>query len=144
MRLACSLILSLLFAATGFAQSRLTIDTLGRKEIKTAVKESSFSKLLEGTVDDSDLLVFVQVYEPDLKEWRSYRATVEITKSEKTGGYPWHAICHFGGYDGRGVGLSYQVRVVALDPRQPGQTRLSNSLPAGALQTNSFSIKRVK
>jgi hypothetical protein len=144
MRLACCLILSLFFAASTFAQSRLTIDKLDRKEIKTAAKEGAHSQLLEGTVDDPDLLVFVQVFEPDMNKWRSYRATVERIKSEETGAYQWHAICHFGGYDGRGVGLSYQVRVVALDPKKPGQSKLTKSLSAGALQTNTLTIKRVK
>lgn len=116
MRLACAF-LSLLFAASAFAQSRLAIDKLDRKNLNEASKEVPYSALLEGTVDNPDLVVRVLVYEADSMEPRSYRATVDETRVDPSGGYRWRAVCYFGEYNGRGAGLSYKVRVVAMDPK---------------------------
>ena len=116
MRLACGILSALLLAATVFPQSRLTIDRLNRQDIQAIPKEVSYSTLLEGTVDDPRLAVYVLVYEPGIGGWKTYPATVDETRIDEAGGYRWRAICHFGEYGGQGVGLSFQVRVIAIEP----------------------------
>ena len=59
MRIACSFLFSLLFAANVVAQSHLTIDKVDREEINASVQEIAFSAVLEGTIDDLNLAVFV-------------------------------------------------------------------------------------
>lgn len=141
---ACGVLLALLFATNVFAQSRLTIDKLDRKDIKAVAKEVPFSTLLEGTVDDPDLAVYVMVYEPAIKAWRSYRATVNSHKPDPAGGYRWRAICHFGEFDGRGVGLSYLVRTIAVERSMIGKMDFSRVLQEGVLQTNALTVQRVR
>jgi hypothetical protein len=143
MRLACGFLLLLICAASAAAQSRITIDKMHRKDINAAVKEVSYSTLLEGTVDDPDLAVYVMVYESRIKAWRSYRATVINQVLDSAGGYRWRAICNFGEFDGRGVGVSYQVRVIAMDPKLLGKFDWSDPFQAGVLKTNTLAIKRV-
>lgn len=142
MRLACVFLLSLLFAASAFAQSRIAIDKLDRKNLNEASKEVPYSALLEGTVENPDLLVRVLVYESGSIEPRSYQATVDETRVDPAGGYRWRAVCYFGEYNGRGIGLSYKVRVVAMDPKmiKDGADILSTT----SLQTDAIEFKRVR
>jgi hypothetical protein len=144
MRIACSFLMSLLFAVGALAQSRLTINKIDCKDITEAAKEVPFSALVEGTVDDPDLLVYILVHEPRLNAWRSYRATVENYEADEAGKYRWNAICQFGEMDGLGVGASYQVKAIALDRKISGQARITNRLPADALRSQTIAIKRVK
>jgi hypothetical protein len=144
MRKQCICLLSLFLAATVFAQPRLTIDKLDREDIAAIAKEVSFSTLLEGTIENPDLAVYVLVREPNGNDWRSYPATVDGTRVDPAGGYRWRAICHFGGYDGDGVGLSYKVRVIAIDPERITPGNLLNSLWAASFQTGDITIKRVR
>ena len=53
-------------SAEAFAQSGLAIDKLEGNGIQQAVKEVGFSALLEGTVADASLAVFVFAYQPRL------------------------------------------------------------------------------
>jgi hypothetical protein len=96
MRRTCALALFLLIAAGVFAQSRLNIDKLDRKSLSESKKEVASAALLEGTVSDSKLSVFVMVYEPDTKAPRFYETTVDETRTDPAGGYRWRAICNFG------------------------------------------------
>ncbi len=50
MRLACVFLLLQLLATGAFAQSRLAIDKLDRKNLNVASKEVPYSVLLEGTI----------------------------------------------------------------------------------------------
>jgi hypothetical protein len=50
MRLTCVFLLSLLLAASSFAQSQLAVDKVDRKSLNEAAKEVPYSALLEGTV----------------------------------------------------------------------------------------------
>ena len=144
MRLACRFLLAVLLATNAFAQSRLSIDKLDDKDIIKAVKEVAFSTMLEGTVDDPKLAVYVLVHSPG-GAWRSFPAVVEGTRVDPAGGYRWRAICQFGDYDGRGVGVSYQVRVAAFTPKHIKRNgNLMESVSRGSLQSNAITIKRVK
>jgi len=144
MRIACSFLFMLLFAANVPAQSGLTIDKVNRGEIKAAVQEVAFSSVLEGTVDDPNLAVYVMVQDPAAKSWRSHRATVAVQNPDAAGRYKWYAICHFGKLDGQGVGSSYQVRAIAVDSKKAAQVQSSGSPAAGTLQSQTLTFKRVK
>ncbi len=144
MRLACGVLSALLLAATVFPQSRLTIDRLNRQDIQTIAQEVSYSTLLEGTVEDPGLAVYVLVYEPGIGGWKTYPATVDETHVDEAGGYRWRAICHFGEYGGQGAGLSYKVRVIAIEPERIKPGNLLDSLQAVRLQSSDLTIKRVK
>jgi hypothetical protein len=142
MRLACVFLLSLLFAANTFAQSGVAIDKVDRKNLNEGAKEVPYSALLEGTVANPDLAVRVIVYEPGSTESRSYQATVDETRVDRAGGYRWRAVCYFGEFNGRGVGLSYKVRVVATDPKKTrdGADLLSTS----SIESDDIELKRVR
>ena len=142
MRLACVFLLSLLFTASAVAQSQLAIDKLDRKNLNEASKEVPYSALLEGTVDNPNLLVRVLVYESGSTEPRSYRATVDETRVDPAGGYRWRAVCYFGEFEGRGIGLSYKVRVVAMDPKKIKDG--ADTLSVSSLQTDAIEFKRVR
>jgi hypothetical protein len=142
MRLACVFLFSLLFTANAFAQSRLAIDKLDRKSINEASKEIPYSALLEGTVDNPDLMVRVLVYESGSTEPRSFPATVDETRIDPAGGYRWRAVCYFGEYSGRGVGMSYKVRVVAMDPKKIKDG--ADTFSTTSLQTDAIEFKRVR
>lgn len=144
MRIVCSFLLLLFLCTTVLAEPKLIIDKLNRKDINTAPKEAAFSTLLEGTVSEPDRAVFVLVYEPQKNVWRSYRANVQGHESEPGSGYKWRAICHFGEFDGRGVGDSYQVRVIAQDRKLPSKVDGNEQLQSSALQTETIVIKRVE
>jgi hypothetical protein len=144
MRTACAFLLCLLLSTSGLAQSALTIDKLKRKDINTEAKEVAYSTLIEGTVNDPDLAVYVLVHEPRINAWRSYRASVDRRNSAASGPYRWGAICHFGEFDGRGVGASYQVRAIAIDPKDLSSFDWSSPFEQSAFQTNAVAIKRVK
>jgi hypothetical protein len=141
MRTACAFLLCLLLSTSGLAQSALTIDKLNRKDVNATAKETAYSSLIEGTIEDPDLTVYVQVLDPRNSAWRSYKAIVDKIKPDPDGRYRWRALCHFGEYDGRGIGASYQVRAIALDPQN--STRLDGSTES-TLLTNTIAIKRVK
>jgi len=132
------------FSSPAFAQSVLLIDKLERQDLVLAKKEVAFSALLEGTVSDLDLAVFVLVYQPGWGAWRFFPATTDGTKRDTGGGYRWRAICHFGEFDGRGVGDSHQIKAVAVDRAHIGTGNLPLPLPAGTLQTSLVTVKRVK
>ena len=58
--------------------------------------------------------------------------------------YRWRAICHFGEFDGNGVGDSRQIKAVVVDRASIGTGNLPLPLPAGTLQTSLVTVKRVK
>src|SRR5256885_10408602 len=103
------------FSSLALAQSVLLIDKLERQDLLLAKKDVGFSALLEGTVSDPDLAVFVLVHQPRLGGWRIFPATTDGRNRETNGGYRWRAICHFGEFDGRGVGDSHQIKAIAVD-----------------------------
>jgi hypothetical protein len=135
MRLACVFLLSLLLLSSSFAQSQLAIDKVDRKGLNEAAKEVPYSALLEGTVGNPDLMVRVLVNESGSTDPRSFRATVDETRVDEAGGYRWRAVCYFGEYYGRGVGQSFKVRVVAVDPKNIKDG--ADSLSASSLQTDT-------
>jgi len=124
------------------AQSALTIDKLERQGIAKAAKEVGFSSLLEGTVSDPDLVVFILVRQAQSKGWRVFPATTERSPESK-GRYRWRAICHFGDLDGRGVGAEYQVKAIAFEPAALAQG-LSLKRSQGAPTTEPVILKRAK
>src|SRR5881628_2506556 len=130
------------FSAEAFAQSGLVIDKLEGNGIQQAVKEVGFSALLEGTVADANLAVFVFAYQPGLNAWRTFPATTD-SRPGSDGKYRWRAICQFGEVDGPGVGDTYQVRAVAFD-RSTIAARLPARLPLSAPKTSIIALKRVK
>jgi hypothetical protein len=144
MRIAATALLSLLFAVNALAKSSLIIDKVNRKDVTTASKEMPFSALIEGTVSDPTLAVFVMVHDPKIQAWRAFQAIIDDTRADLAGGYRWRAICQFGEFHGEGVGNSYQVRAIAIDWRLIGIGNLPDPLPANALQSNAITIKRVK
>ena len=121
---AVSLVFSFHLFPQAFAQSVLLIDKLERQDLLLAKKEVAFSALLEGTVSDPDLAVFVLVHQPRLGGWRIFPATTDGRNRETNGGYRWRAICHFGEFDGRGVGDSHQIKAVAVDRARIGTGNL--------------------
>ncbi len=133
--------LFLILAASGYAQS-LTIDKLERKPVSQATKEVGFSALVEGTVSDPELEVFVFVLQPHLGGWRLFPATTDH-RPESKDRYRWRAICQFGELDGKGVGGSYQLRAVVFD-----HATVAAGLPAAAIgkatKTEVVVLKRVK
>lgn len=144
MRIACGFLFSILIAANALAQPGLAINKVDRQDLKASVQEVSYSTLLEGTVDDPNLAVYVMVYEPSIDAWRSYRATVADQERDPAGTYKWFAICHFGEIDGRGVGASYQVKAIAIDRRNLAKVKLSDSLSSSAHKSQTLTFKRVK
>jgi hypothetical protein len=70
MRLAFRFLIVLFIAVCAFGQPRVTIDKMDDKDISKASKEASFSSLLEGTVDDPNLVVYVLVSYPNKNGWR--------------------------------------------------------------------------
>ena len=144
MRIACSFLLSLFLAVNVLAQSALTINKVNRKELTATAPEVAFSTVLEGTIDDPTLAVYLIVRESGNNAWRSYPATVADQKPEPSGKYKWYAICQFGEVDGRGVGNSYQVRAIAVDRKQLGKKMISDFLETGSPQSRTITIKRVK
>jgi len=141
---AVSLVFSFHLFPQAFAQSVLLIDKLERQDLLLAKKEVAFSALLEGTVSDPDLAVFVLVHQPRLGGWRIFPATTDARNRETNGGYRWRAICHFGEFDGRGVGDSHQIKAIAVDRARIGTGNLPLPLPADIPQTGLVTVKRVK
>lgn len=142
MRTIPALALLCIFSVHSQAQSRLTIDKLERADVAAAAKEVPFSSLLEGTVADPDLEVVVFVFQPHLKGWKPFVATVD-TRSEGKGVYRWRAICQFGELGGKGIGDTYQARAVAFD-RVVAAKGLTDKAVDGALKTEVIVVKRVK
>ena len=143
LRAALSIIFCLAhFPAESFAQSGLAIDKLEGNGIRQAVKEVGFSALLEGTVADASLAVFVFAYQPRLNAWRAFPATTD-SRPGSDGKYSWRAICQFGELDGPGVGDTYQVRAVAFD-RSTIAARLPARLPLSVPKTSIIALKRIK
>lgn len=132
----------LLAAASAAAQSTLTIDKLERQGFAQTSRQVGFSNLLEGTVSDPDLVVFVLVRRAQSKGWRVFPATTERLP-ESTGRYRWRAICHLGELDGRGVGAEYQVKAIAFEPGALAQG-LSLKRSQQAPATEPVILKRVK
>lgn len=132
---------TLLLPASVFGQS-ITIDKLDKHDLAQAKKEVAFSTLLEGTVNDPNLQVFVFAYQPHLKAWRIFPATVAV-KPETKDQYRWRAICQFGKLNGLGVGDNHQVRAIAFD-----RSELANGPPkdpmASKIKTEVIVLKRVK
>ena len=134
-----------ILSANVFAQSSLTIDKLERSAITQAKKEVAFSALLEGTIADPDLEVFVFVHQPQLNRWRPFPATTDI-KPEPNGQYRWRAICLFGELNGKGVGGSYQARAMAFDKQtsRKGLPEIDSASAIAAAKTEVIVLKRVK
>jgi hypothetical protein len=141
MRLAYVFLLLHLFTASAFAQS-LTIDKLDRKNFKEAPREVSYSSLLEGTIDNPNLVINVFVYESGNPVPRAFGASVDATRVDSAGGYRWRAVCYFGDFGGKSVGQTYQVRVVAMDPNKIRDT--ADILSATSAQTDAIELKRVR
>jgi len=138
----CALIpLFLLLAMNAFAQS-LTIDKLERNPIAQASKDVAFSALVEGTVSDPQLQVFVFVFQPQLGGWRPYLATTDYIP-EGNGQYRWRAICQFGELNGKGVGATYQIRAMVFN-QATVHAGLSAAAVDHALKTEVVVLKRVK
>ncbi len=142
MKTILTLSLSCILSAYAFAQSSLTIDKLEKSAIAGAKKEVAFSTLLEGTVSDPNLEVFVFVKQPHLKAWRVFPATID-TIPEAKGQYRWRAICQFGELKGTGVGDNYQARAFALD-KQTIKDGLPQKIPAESLKTEVIVLKRTR
>lgn len=145
MRKVCGLLpLFTLAAAGAFAQS-LQIDKIEKQSVAQAKKEVGFSALLEGTVADPSLEVFVFVYQPGLKGWTAFPATTDY-KPEGSARYRWRAICHFGQLDGKGVGDIHQVRAMAFDHRtaSKGLPEEARAAAIAADKTEMIVLKRIK
>ena len=133
-----------LLPASLLAQS-LNIDKLEKQNIGQAKMEVGFSTLLEGTVSDPNLEVFVFVHQPHLNAWRAFPAVTEF-KPEAPGRYRWRAICHFGELNGTGIGNSHQVKVLAFDHATAarGLPPESSASAVAKVKTNVIVLKRVK
>lgn len=144
MKNTCGFLLSLLLSTSAFAQSGLTIDKLERAGITKEVTEVGFSTVLEGTVDNPNLAVYVTTFQPRLNGWRLFPA---VTTRGSDGRYYWRAICQFGELGGKGVGDTHQVRAIAFDPSQIPISR-SSKFPAldspSVSKTNVIVVKRTK
>lgn len=137
----CPLIVFLFLSTSLFAQT-LNIDKLERTAVGQATKDVRFSTLLEGTVSDPNLDVFVFVYEASLKGWRAFPATTDF-KAETPGRYRWRAIVQFGQLNGKGVGESHEVRAMVFDKRTVLKG-LNEKAVASAVKTESIVLKRTK
>ncbi len=137
-----TVLLFLLFISSAFAQSVISVDKLERKDIAQASKEVGFSVLLEGVVNSPDLTVYALVYQPHLKMWRLFPATVD--EKPEGANYRWRALCHLGELDGKGVGDQYQVKILAFDSNTVKSNGLPKKLSSNVLNSNSIVLKRVK
>ena len=145
MRRIFALVLLCMLPAGSFAQSSLTIDKLERTSLAQSKNEVAFSALLEGTIGDPNLEVFVFVHQPRVNRWRPFPATTDF-KPEASGRYRWRALCLFGELNGKGVGDSHQVRVMAFDHQtaRKGLPEVSASAAIAAAKTEVIVLKRVK
>jgi len=137
-----AMIAAALLPANAFPQSQLAIDKFDRKSINQAAKEVGFSTLLEGTVGDPELSVFVLVSQPHIQDWRVFPAAVDRT-AEGAGRYRWRAVCNLGELDGAGKGDNFQLRAIALDPRLLS-SGLPERLPPATAKSSTIVLKRVK
>ncbi len=137
-----ALLVFCLVSANAFAGAGLKIDKIEKADVAKASRNVAFSTLLEGTIDDPDLEVFVLVYQPHLKGWRAFPATTEF-RPEARSQYRWYAICQFGELDGRGVGVDYQARAIALD-RETLNKGFPEKIPSSAPQSEVIVFKRTK
>jgi len=129
----------LLFGSIALAQSSLRIDKLEKKDLDQAGTEVGFSTVVEGTVNDPTLAVYVLVYQPHLKGWRLFPAAIR----DEGGSHRWRTLCRFGEFDGTGLGGSYQVRAVAFSKDQIARG-LPKKLPSDVLKSNTVVLKRTK
>jgi len=141
----CGLLLLFIFTAAGVRAQSLNIDKLEKQNIGQAKKEVGFSTLLEGTVSDPNLEVFVFVHQPHLQTWRAFPATTDF-KPEAKGQYRWRAICQFGELNGTGIGNSHQVKVMAFDHATAARGLPPESAASAVAKgkTDVIVIKRVK
>jgi len=130
----------LLFGSNVLAQSSLQIDKLQRKSIQDAGTEIGYSSVVEGTVSDPAVTVYVFVYQPYLKAWRAFPASIQ----EQAGGYRWRALCHFGKADGTGVGASYQIKALGFEKGQIPAEGLPKNISPTVLKSNAIVLKRTK
>ena len=142
MRGASLLFLFLILPLAGFGQSSIMIDKLDRTSISQATKEVGFSSLLEGTVPDPNLEVYVLVKGPNDTGWRLFPATTDF-RPEAPGRYRWRAICLFGKLHGEGIGQTHQIQVVAAEKNSSLKGVLAQAI-AKAPQTGIISLKRTK
>ncbi len=145
MRKVCAFLPVFLLLAASVQGQSLAIDKLDRTTLSQASKEVEFSALLEGTIDDPDLEVFVFVHQPHLNRWRAFPATTDYA-AETKGRYRWRAIIQFGELDGKGIGNTYQVKVMAFDKQtaSKGLPEKARAETVAASMTEVITLKRVR
>jgi hypothetical protein len=140
MKKTCAFFLFLLFCSVCFGQSVVNIDTIDKNDIGKAKAEVGFSAMMEGTADDPSLVIYVMVYQPYLKAWRLFPASIH----DENGKYRWRALCHFGKSTIAGVGDGYQVKAIAFNKDSLSKNGFPNKLSTIALNSNPLVLKRTK
>jgi hypothetical protein len=140
MKKMCVFCMSLFFCSVCLGQSVVSIDTLDKTDIAKAKAEVGFSAMMEGSVDDPSLVIYVMVYQPYLKAWRLFPASIH----GEGGKYRWSALCHFGKSTGAGIGDGYQVKAIAFSKDSLSKSGFPNKLSSIVLNSNSLVLTRTK
>jgi hypothetical protein len=140
MKKTCTLLLSLLFYSACFGQSVVGIDTINQNDISKAKAEVGYSALVGGVAADPSAAIYVMVYQPYLKAWRLFPASIH----GESGKYRWSALCHFGKSTGAGIGDGYQVKAIAFSRDSLSKSGFPIKLSSIVLNSNSLVLTRTK